>query len=217
MEAYRQLYHSNENIVSDLLETIESELNDNSLNKELKKITNKLRTLLKKEENLVNLKLEGKISDSIYNEKYNELSLEKEYLAEEKVNVETTLKSEIDVKKRLTEFKQLLSSQKMLTEFDRTVFESIVEKIIVGGVNSDGEIDPAMLTIIFKTGETQNKDGKQFKSKRKNAKLESDELCPQNCDEDKKLYSQGIDNTRGVCSFARKSLEPLNERDNEKP
>lgn len=67
MEAYRQLYHSNENIVSDLLETIESGLNDNSINKELKKITNKLRTLLKKEENLVNLKLEGKISDSIFN------------------------------------------------------------------------------------------------------------------------------------------------------
>lgn len=49
--------------------------------------------------------------------------------------------------------------------------------------------------IIFKTGETQNKDGKQFKSKRKNAKLEPDKLCPQNCDEDKKLYSQGTDNT----------------------
>lgn len=52
-----------------------------------------------------------------------------------------------------------------------------------------------MLTIIFKTGETQNKDGKQFKSKRKNAKLESDKLCPQNSDEDKKLYSQVTDNT----------------------
>lgn len=73
----------------------------------------------------------------------------------------------------------------MLTEFDRAVFESIVEKIIVGGVNSNGEIDPAMLTIIFKTGEIQNKDGKQFKSKRKNAKLETDKLCPQNSDEDK--------------------------------
>lgn len=142
MEAYRQLYHSNENLMTDLLETIESELNDNSLNKELKRITNKLRTLLKKEENLVNLKLEGKISDTIYNE----ISSEKVFLAEEKVNIETTLKSEIDVKKRLTEFKHLLSSQKMLTVFDRTVFESIVEKIIVGGVNSDGEIDPAMLT-----------------------------------------------------------------------
>ena len=112
------------------------------------------------------------------------------------------MKSEIDVKKRLAEFKQLLSSQKMLTEFDRTVFESIVEKIIVGGVNRDGEIDPAMLTIIFKTGETQNKDGKQFKSKRKNAKLEPDKLCPQNSDEDKKMYSQGPDNTRGGGKFA---------------
>lgn len=207
MEAYRKLYHSNENLMTDLLETIESELNDNSLNKELKRITNKLRTLLKKEENLVNLRLEGKISDTIYNEKYNEISSEKEFLAEEKVNIETTLKSEIDVKKRLTEFKHLLSSQKMLTEFDRAVFESIVEKIIVGGVNSDGEIDPAMLTIIFKTGETQNKDGKQFKSKRKNAKLETDKLCPQNSDEDKKLYSQGTDYTRGVCCSACKSLE----------
>ncbi|WP_196300228.1 hypothetical protein, partial [Streptococcus pneumoniae] len=129
----------------------------------LKRITNKLRILLKKEENLVNLRLEGKVSDSIYKEKYNEISSEKEFLAEEKVNIETTLKSEIDVKKRLTEFKHLLSSQKMLTEFDRAVFESIVEKIIVGGVNSNGEIDPAMLTIIFKTGEIQNKDGTQFK------------------------------------------------------
>ena len=55
-----------------------------------------------------------------------------------------------------------------------------------------------MLTIIFKTGETQNKDGKQFKSKRKNAKLEPDKLCPQNCDEDKELYSQGTDNTGGL-------------------
>ncbi|EUB18493.1 hypothetical protein HMPREF1510_1120 [Streptococcus sp. ACC21] len=54
--------------MTDLLETIESELNDNSLNKDLKKITNKLRALLKKEENLVNLRLEGKISDFIYNE-----------------------------------------------------------------------------------------------------------------------------------------------------
>lgn len=48
METYRQLYHTNENIMTDLLKTIKSELNDNSLNKELKKITNKLRTLLKK-------------------------------------------------------------------------------------------------------------------------------------------------------------------------
>lgn len=61
----------------------------------------------------------------------------------------------------------MLSSQKNAYGVWSCSFESIVEKIIVGGVNSNGEIDPAMLTIIFKTGEIQNKDGKQFKSKRK--------------------------------------------------
>ena len=120
----------------------------------------------------------------------------KNILQKKKVNVEITLKSEIDVKKRLAEFKQLLSSQKMPTEFDRTVFESIVEKIIVGGVNSDGEIDPAMLTIIFKTGETQNKDGKQFKSKRKMLNQNQINCVLKTVTRTKKLYSQGIDNTR---------------------
>ncbi|VGQ46748.1 methionyl-tRNA synthetase [Streptococcus pyogenes] len=206
MEAYRQLYQSNENVISDLLGTVESELNDNSLNKELKRINSKLTTLLKREENLVNLRLDGQISDSIYNEKYKEILSEKEYLSEEKVNVETTLKSEVDVKKRLTEFKQLLTSQKMLVEFDRAVFESIVEKIIVGGVNSDGEIDSAMLTIIFKTGETQSKNGKKFKSKRKNAKLESDKLYLQTNYEDKNLYPQETDNARRVRSVANQGV-----------
>ncbi|GAY71086.1 methionyl-tRNA synthetase [Streptococcus canis] len=149
MEAYRQLYESNQGVMSELLNTIEEELSDNSLNKELNRIIKKLHKLITKEENLVNLRIEGQISDILYNEKYQEILSEKEFLSEEKVNVKTILKSEVDVKKRLTEFKHLLSSQKILTEFDRTVFESIVEKIIVGGVNKDGEIDPAMLTIIF--------------------------------------------------------------------
>lgn len=197
MEAYRQLYESNQGVMSELLNTIEEELSDNSLNKELNRITKKLHKLIKKEENLVNLRIEGQISDTLYNEKYQEILSEKEFLSEEKVNIEITLKSDFDVKNRLKEFKELLTSKKLLSEFDRTVFESIVEKIIVGGVNKDGEIDPAMLTIIFKTGETDNKNGKQFKSKRKNAKLDSKELCPQSTNEDKKLCSQVADNTRG--------------------
>lgn len=197
MEAYRQLYESNQGVMSELLNTIEEELSDNSLNKELNRITKKLHKLIKKEENLVNLRIEGQISDTLYNEKYQEILSEKEFLSEEKVNIEITLKSDFDVKNRLKEFKELLTSKKLLSEFDRTVFESIVEKIIVGGVNKDGEIDPAMLTIIFKTGETDNKNGKQFKSKRKNAKLDSKELCPQSTNEDKKLCSQVADNTCG--------------------
>lgn len=49
--------------------TIESELSDDTLNKELRKIKNKLKSLSKPEEKLVNLKLEDQVSDTVYQEK----------------------------------------------------------------------------------------------------------------------------------------------------
>ena len=138
-------------------------------------------------------------------------------LSEEKINVETTLKSDVTVKNRLVEFQKLLTSNKLLTEFDRTFFESVVEKIIVGGINSEGEIDPAMLTIIFKTGDKQCKNGKQFKRRRKNAKQKLDKLCSQNRDEYEKMCLQETVDTRRVCCSARKSLETFERKHLKKP
>ena len=38
----------------------------------------------------------------------------------------------------------------MLDKFDRAVFESIVEKVIVGDMNEDGIVDPYKLTFVLK-------------------------------------------------------------------
>ena len=96
---------------------------------------------------------------------------------------------------------EILTSQKTLTEFDKDIFESIVEKIIVGGINSDGEIDPAMLTIIFKTGASSTKDAKSYKSKRKNAKIENDKLCFNAVTDDEKKCTNKENSARRVCEF----------------
>lgn len=37
-----------------------------------------------------------------------------------------------------------------MDEFDRVVFESIVEKVIVGENNDDGSVDPFKLTFVMK-------------------------------------------------------------------
>ena len=39
-----------------------------------------------------------------------------------------------------------------LSEFDRYVFENIVEKVIAGGYDEDGNKDPVQLTFVYKTG-----------------------------------------------------------------
>jgi len=80
--------------------------------------------------------------------------------------------------------------------------ESIVDKIIIGGTNDDGEIDPAMITIIYKTGKKDSQDGRLFKSRRKNAKVVDEKgenkLCTQSSDEVNSLCSYSTDNTCGV-------------------
>ena len=53
------------------------------------------------------------------------------------------------------DFKKALSQNEVLQEFDRGIFESIIEKVIVGGYDEDGNKDPYKITFIYKTGFTQ--------------------------------------------------------------
>ena len=194
MESYRQVCHNNVEITNEFLKTVEEELKDNSLAKELKKITNQLDKVLKKEKDLVELRLNESISMDIYQDKYNEIAISKEKLLAEKRTLEVTLTDEKALKKRLEGFKKLLESNKYLEEFDRAVFESIVDKIIIGGTNDEGEIDPAMITIIYKTGNKDSQDGRLFKSRRKNAKEVNEET-------DNKLYPHSSDEVNNLCSY----------------
>lgn len=202
MESYRQVCHNNVEITNEFLKTVEEELKDNSLAKDLKKISNQLDKILKKEKDLVELRLNEAISMEIYQEEYNEIAISKEKLLEEKRTLEVTLTDEKALKKRLEGFKKLLESNKYLEEFDRAVFESIVDKIIIGGTNDEGEIDPAMITIIYKTGKKDSQNGRLFKSRRKNAKVveenDGDKLYSQSSNEVNKLYSYSTDNTCGA-------------------
>jgi hypothetical protein len=50
----------------------------------------------------------------------------------------------------MKELRQRLTEVDVLDTFDRVVFESIVEKVIVGEVNEEGTIDPYKLTFVLK-------------------------------------------------------------------
>ena len=66
----------------------------------------------------------------------------------ERIKLQETALNEKDIKRRLKDFKKTLEQNEFLTEFDRYVFESIVEKVIVGGYDEEGNIDPALLVFV---------------------------------------------------------------------
>jgi len=64
------------------------------------------------------------------------------------------------VKKRIESFRKVFDSNKPIKEFDRVVFESAVNKIILGGTDEEGNKDPYMLTFIFNSGMSHSLKGK---------------------------------------------------------
>jgi DNA invertase Pin-like site-specific DNA recombinase len=202
VESYRQLCSNNKDIVDEFLIRIEKTLNDSSLEKSIKKLDKEIASILLKQDSLVDLRLENKIDGKIYEDKY--VSFQKKYLekSKEKETLEFNLKNETNIKKRMKEFKAMLERNEVLNEFDRFVFESIVEKVIVGEIDEDDNVDPYKLTFVYKTGFNDNQDGSKFKTPRKNESMknkrdaeESNKLCSHTNNEVNKLYSYSKDNT----------------------
>ena len=50
----------------------------------------------------------------------------------------------------MSQLRQILENEGALDEFDRIVFESIVEKVIVGGYDEEGNPTPYKLTFVLK-------------------------------------------------------------------
>lgn len=202
LESYRQLCSNNQDVVEEFLVRVEKTLNDSSIAKEIKKLDNEIASILVKQDSLVDLRLDQKIDEKIYEDKY--VSLQNKYLekSKEKESLEFNLKNENNIKKRMKEFKNILENNEVLKEFDRFVFESIIEKVIVGEIDEDQNINPYKLTFVYKTGFRDNIDGSKFKTPRKNESQknkkdaeESSELCSHSSDKDDKLCSYSSDNT----------------------
>ncbi|WP_347463708.1 MULTISPECIES: hypothetical protein [Clostridium] len=98
---------------------------------------------------------------------------------------------DIKRKRRLKEFKKTLEQNQVLDEFYRYVFESVVEKVIIGGIDEDGNKDPAQITFVYKTGFKNSLNSDKFRPQRKNAKgrHRTDELHSHQNNDVEKLHS----------------------------
>ena len=81
-----------------------------------------------------------------------------------------------------------LETETTIKEFDRQVFESIVDYVIVGGYDEQGNADPSRITFVYKTGFEDAKHGTDFKPRRMNAA--SEKLQSHSTEEAEKFMSQ---------------------------
>ena len=170
VESYRLLCQNNKDVLDEFMKRTEEALSESNAGKRLAKAEKDIHALEVKKNKLVDMRLEDTIDKETYDRKYLDLSSQIEQLQKECESLQDAAETETTMRKRVAMFRQTLEQNEVLDTFDRHIFESIVEKVIVGGYDSDGNKDPYMIVFVYKTGFKNSVDGKNFKPLRKNSK-----------------------------------------------
>lgn len=96
--------------------------------------------------------LDDKIDVEMYQMKIAEVNQKMDELLLKKQSLKDRQQDQQDINKRLSDFQKIISKGEVLQKFDRHVFESIIDRVIVGEKAENGEINPYKLKFIFKTG-----------------------------------------------------------------
>ena len=118
----------------------------------MKSVNKKIGRLKERKSSLVDMRLDDKIDEETYQMKIAEVNQKMDELLLKKQSLKDRQQDQQDINKRLSDFQKIISKQEVLQKFDRHVFESITDRIIVGEKGENGEVNPYKLKIIFKTG-----------------------------------------------------------------
>lgn len=205
LESYRLMCNNNQDVLEEFLERMEESLSVNIAYEKVSKIEIEIEALEKKKNKLIDMHIEGRLDKETYEDKYNKTIKKLDDKKRRKAYLQSSLDDEKDIKERLLEFRKLLEKENGLNTFDRYVFESIIEKVIVGGVDNEGNDNPYKLTFIYKIGTVDSLDGNSFKPPRKNKKKESfNELYSNTENEENELRSNSNYHT---CGGSRVTVE----------
>lgn len=201
IESYRMLCTDNKDVLDEFLKRVEKSLNEDTVKEKLRSLQASERKIVAKRKKLLDSYLDGTVSKEVYEDA--DIDCEKK-LTEVRAQIDVMdakLNDEKSIKQRVDEFRKALSQNQVLEEFDRGIFESIVEKVIVGGYDEEGKKDPYRVTFIYKTGfkNSVNNSKDRFD---KSQKGKSEKMSSHNSDEVKDVYSDNSDNTyRDGCPF----------------
>ena len=168
VDAFNILCTQNKDITEEFLKNVESTLNTTSIRNDLKKIENEQRKIEGQIERLIDMRLEENLNIEIYEKKYAELSEKHEKIKEKKDELQVLLNEEDDLSNRIDKFRKLFENNQILESFDREIFESVIEKIIVGKLMKKEILTLILLLLFFhriKDKQRFSKDNKETEGK----------------------------------------------------
>ena len=122
--------------------TVESSLTNDEDIRRRQQIDKDMSSLESKKSRMTDMLIDGTISKEVYDDKMIEFNRKLHTLNGKKQLLTESINKQKDVEKRMAELRRTLENEEILDEFDRVVFESIIDRVLVGGYNEDGSPDP---------------------------------------------------------------------------
>ena len=173
VDAFQLLADNFDDVLDSVLNTIEDVLKDDTELKRVKQLEKDISSIETKKSRLTDLLIDGKIEQEDYDEKKLSFQRKLHQMTEEKAYLEENIGQQKNISKRMDQLRKTLENEDILDEFDRIVFESIVEKVIVGGYDENGNPSSYKLTFVLKCNQDlKANDAKaEYRSKQKGKKV----------------------------------------------
>ena len=180
VQSFQMTVQRNKGTVDELLDRLKESIEKNTQDDKKGELQRRIYRLNSKINKLVDLRLDGGIEKETYESRYKALfnELEKTKAENEKIDLQSSHQK--DVQTRLDVFRSVLDLNVNMINFDPDVFNSIVEKVVVGGFDEEGEPDPDKLVFVYRTNVTDERSADDFKPPRKPRRKQSDQLNEKN-------------------------------------
>jgi len=150
LEMFHLLADNFDDVLDSVIRSVEETLSDDESAVKLQRLDKSLSSMESKRKKLTDMLLDDKITKEAYDAKYNELTRKINQVKGERALYSANVEAQQHISRRMREIRACIAEADMLDKFDRVVFESIVEKVIVGDISEDGTIDPYKLTFVLK-------------------------------------------------------------------
>ena len=150
LEAFGLLAGNFDDVLDIVMSNVEEALNNAEDVRKKQQLDKDISSLESKKSRMTDMLIDGTISKEVYDEKVLEFTRKLHTLSERRHLLEESISKQKDVGKRMSALRETLSHEQVLDEFDRVVFESIIEKVLVGGFDEEGNPDPYKLTFVLK-------------------------------------------------------------------
>ena len=151
LDTYRVLCTDKATIIRNFMEKAEPILQENNSKEEIEKLNIQEHDLKERLKKLLDLKLNNTITEEAFKEKNHEIERKIRNIQKQIENKASTVNKEDNLKSKMEEIKNLLKSHDIITEFDREVFDILVDKVIIGEIDDKGNRNPYVISFILKS------------------------------------------------------------------